>query len=106
MKSLYRFLIRFYQARISPRKGYRCAYSVEHGGPGCSGAVLGILESKGLLGGLPDIRGRFADCSAAAEERRRRRKGGSGCGGGLDNACDAADCVSDGCPSISMSWKR
>lgn len=100
MKILYTFLIKQYQKRISPHKGYRCAYSLEHGGPGCSGAVLEILESKGFFGGISDIRERFLSCKISAEERdrrkedrkRRREDNGSNC---LDAVCvpDISDCI-------------
>ncbi len=120
MKFAYRFLIRLYQTRLSPRKGFRCAYSVEHGGPGCSGAVLEILEAKGLICGLPSIRHRFKQCSDAAEERkkRRRREDRAACGcDGLDAALscrgakgcldDVGDCVPDGnCLSIGAFIRR
>lgn len=122
MRFLYRFLIRLYQTRLSPRKGFRCAYSVVHGGPGCSGAVLEILETKGLIRGLPSIRSRFQQCSDAAEERKKRRRrenGAAACGcDGLDAALsscqgpkgcldDVGDCVPGGdCLSISAIFRR
>ena len=103
MKWFYRFGIRFYQKLISPRKGYRCAHSLEHGGPGCSGAVLEILEEHGLWHGYGLISQRFADCSDSAEKRRKReekrRNKGKGCGR-EDGKCrpelpylDCGDCI-------------
>jgi len=123
VKFAYRFLIRLYQTQLSPRKGFRCAYSLEHGGPGCSGAVLEILETKGLILGMPSIRNRFQQCSVAAEERekRRRREDRTACGcDGLDaaleaaRACggsrgcfDGADCMPDAnCLSIGAFIRR
>ena len=74
MAFLYRFLIGLYQKHLSPRKGYRCAYSLEHGGTGCSGAVLHILEEKGLWRGWSLIHKRFDECGNAAERRKERHK--------------------------------
>lgn len=74
MKTLYRLAIGVYQQKISPHKGFRCAYSVEHGGPGCSGAVLSILEDKGLFSGWGLIKQRFHSCDSAAKEREERKK--------------------------------
>lgn len=103
MKWFYRLGIGFYQRFISPRKGYRCAHSLEHGGPGCSGAVLQILEEHGLWRGYGKISQRFADCSDSAQERREReekkRKKDKGCGngsGGRDckpESCEILECV-------------
>jgi putative component of membrane protein insertase Oxa1/YidC/SpoIIIJ protein YidD len=94
---IYRFLIKLYQRHLSPRKGYRCAYSLEHGGTGCSGAVLNILEEKGALRGWSDIKLRFARCTDAADEQKKRKKqrekkkpdSAADCG------CDIAEAVGD-----------
>jgi len=95
MKIIYRFMIGLYQKYLSPRKGYRCAYSLEHGGSGCSGAVLNILETHGLFRGWSLIKHRFHECSEAAEKRKKRKKEGSGscpdCST-VDNACEGANC--------------
>lgn len=55
-----------YQRWLSPRKGYRCAYSVRHGGTGCSGFAKHAIRDHGFVSALPMIRTRFADCKAAA----------------------------------------
>lgn len=103
MKTLYRLAIGLYQQKISPRKGFRCAYSVEHGGPGCSGAVLSILEQKGLINGWGMIKARFHDCESAAKERKKRHKkkpdrgGSKSCLPGQAGDClDIGDCIPDG----------
>jgi len=54
-----------YQQYISPNKGFRCAYSVHHGGTGCSGYAKRAIRNRGLWRALPDIRQRFRDCHAA-----------------------------------------
>jgi putative component of membrane protein insertase Oxa1/YidC/SpoIIIJ protein YidD len=57
--------IRFYQRRLSPHKGFRCAHAALHGGESCSGAVARIVREEGLLAGRQSIAGRFRDCRAA-----------------------------------------
>ncbi|MEM5550874.1 membrane protein insertion efficiency factor YidD [Pseudoalteromonas neustonica] len=44
MKYLALLLIRFYQKRISPYKGFRCAHAALHQGVSCSEAVKHIIE--------------------------------------------------------------
>jgi putative component of membrane protein insertase Oxa1/YidC/SpoIIIJ protein YidD len=113
----YRFAIGLYQKHLSPRKGFRCAHSLEHGGPGCSGAVLQILETHGLFGGFRQIGERFISCEESAQQRKEREKkqknqptgGGGGDSSskacGLDTALDCAtfDCTPDcgDCGSLS-----
>ena len=120
------FGIFLYQRWLSPRKGYRCAYSVLHGGTGCSGYAKGAIRDHGLRAALPLVRARFADCRAAFAElgggddtgRRRDRwwhhidplgccdgpsrapgPKGSGClPDNCDlNPCDANPCDGGGC---------
>jgi len=77
--------IYLYQRWLSPRKGYRCAYSVLHGGTGCSGYAKAAIRERGLLAALPLVRARFRDCRVAFSEIRgededkrddsKRRKG-------------------------------
>lgn len=54
-----------YQNYISPRKGFRCAYSVQNGGTGCSGYAKYAIRDHGLWRALPIIRQRLRDCKAA-----------------------------------------
>lgn len=61
-----------YQRWFSPRKGYRCAYSVLHGGTGCSGFVKHQIMDHGLWRAIPFIRQRFRDCQHASQELRTR----------------------------------
>jgi putative component of membrane protein insertase Oxa1/YidC/SpoIIIJ protein YidD len=101
-------MIWFYQQFISPRKGYRCAHSVVHGGTGCSGYAKHRIRDVGLLSAIPDIRQRLKDCSATASERRqsgdgegRRRKNRAKRDGFLDNFvfCEGVELCGnlDGC---------
>ncbi|MEM6664695.1 MAG: membrane protein insertion efficiency factor YidD [Pseudomonadota bacterium] len=57
--------IALYQLWISPRKGFRCAHAVLHGGPGCSGFAKQAIREQGLWHAVSAIRGRFRDCRAA-----------------------------------------
>ncbi|SHF19760.1 Haemolytic domain-containing protein [Litoreibacter ascidiaceicola] len=54
-----------YQQYLSPSKGFRCAYSVRHGGTGCSGYAKHAIRDLGLWRALPAIRERFRDCRTA-----------------------------------------
>ncbi|WP_341365390.1 membrane protein insertion efficiency factor YidD [Yoonia sp. BS5-3] len=62
-----------YQRYISPRKGYRCAYSVRHGGTGCSGYIKFAIKEHGIIAAIPLIKKRFADCKLANAELRKAR---------------------------------
>lgn len=76
-----------YQRHLSPRKGYRCAYSVVHGGTGCSGFAKHAIHSDGLVRAIPRIMQRFEDCRDAA--RMLRTDIDCGCAGdALPSSCD------------------
>ena len=63
-------LIELYQRHLSPRKGYRCAYSVLHGGTGCSGYAKHAIAEHGIFNAYPLIMQRFSDCTDAAKHFR------------------------------------
>lgn len=92
--------IKGYQRYISPRKGFRCAYGVLHGTHGCSGAVIEILQKKGILAGVPAIRERFSACKDACEElnkqkeQKKQKKKEEADGECCLDPTDACDCVS------------
>lgn len=65
MKWIVNGVISFYQAHISPRKGFTCAFRMLHGGDSCSQAVKKIVSGKGPVTGLGDIRARFSACRRA-----------------------------------------
>lgn len=89
-------LIWFYQRYISPKKGFRCAYRVIHGGTGCSGYAKQRIREDGIIRAIPDIRKRLTACKETAlsvrsrcekgKTRRRARKRD-----GCINSCDCAD---------------
>jgi putative component of membrane protein insertase Oxa1/YidC/SpoIIIJ protein YidD len=60
-------LIRLYQDRLSPHKGWSCAHRVAHGGPSCSAAVREIVAVSGLLRGAVPTAVRFLACYRAAQ---------------------------------------
>jgi len=65
--------IGFYQRRISPRKGWRCAHRVLHGGPSCSGFVKIAIRTYGWREAIPIVKGRFAECKQASRTLRAQR---------------------------------
>ncbi len=71
-----RLLIRsigFYQRRLSPYKGFSCAYRVLHGTHSCSQATQEILRDHALVEALPRIRHQFCQCRDAMHIIRDRR---------------------------------
>jgi uncharacterized protein len=58
-------LISFYQRRISPYKGYRCAHGAYHDGPSCSEFAKQTVAEKGLYAAILLMRERFALCHRA-----------------------------------------
>ena len=79
--------IGFYQTRLSPRKGYRCAYSVLHGGTGCSGYTKHAIMDHGIWAAIGMSKQRMIACKNAATElngdKPKKRKRGS-----LPSWCD------------------
>lgn len=67
------WLIGVYQAHLSPRKGWRCAYSVLHGGPGCSGFARQTIQTRGSFAAAGLVRARFRDCKNASQTLRAAR---------------------------------
>ena len=67
MKHICIALIKFYQLFISPYKGFRCAHHVLHQRECCSNRVKDLIMQYGLIGALPLVRVRFAECRKAYE---------------------------------------
>ena len=44
--------IDWYRRKVSPHKGFSCAYRVQWGGRSCAGVVRAALISEGLFGGM------------------------------------------------------
>lgn len=60
------FLIEDYQARISPRKGYQCAYARLHGELTCSAYAIKVIREQGTCAGLARMKVRFRQCYQAS----------------------------------------
>jgi len=61
-----------YQKRISPHKGWRCAYGKLHGGTGCSGFVKNAIREHGWQAAVPMARERFQQCKLAGVQLRAK----------------------------------
>ncbi|PZR52608.1 membrane protein insertion efficiency factor YidD [Xylanimonas oleitrophica] len=72
-----------YQRRISPRKGWRCAHGVLHGGAGCSGAVRDLVARRGLVRSVLPAAVRFWACYQAAHVLALAEVRGVCCCGGI-----------------------
>jgi len=59
-------LIRLYQRRLSPRKGWTCAHLVAHGGQSCSAAVRDVVVRRGVVRSVVPTAARFVACYQAA----------------------------------------
>jgi uncharacterized protein len=128
MRTLLLWLIRLYQTRVSPYKGFRCAYRARRGRASCSTFGYTAISRHGVVLGLLLLRRRFRKCSAAAAsappsrqmQSRPKHQAGhcdlpcdlpvgdfQGCDGGHHDACDclsAAPCDDGGC--CDGLWER
>jgi putative component of membrane protein insertase Oxa1/YidC/SpoIIIJ protein YidD len=76
-------LIRGYQRRLSPRKGWSCAYRVAHGGTSCSEAVRQAVARRGVLRGIRPSVLQLVACYQAAALLQRSQVNGVCCCGGI-----------------------
>jgi len=58
-------VIDFYQTRLSPLKGFRCAHRARHGGPSCSQVVKNAIRRGGVMAGWTALKRRAAACRRA-----------------------------------------
>lgn len=65
-------LISLYQTRISPHKGFACAYRVLYGSESCSQYIKRTIQAYGVWQSLPLIRERFQDCKNANQRLKHR----------------------------------
>ena len=111
-------MIRLYQKHISPRKGFRCAHRVLHGGASCSEFARQYTLEHGLWAMFPALRLRFRECRMAKETLTANGKAGAAsqkkdptplwcemCGGigdcgfaGAESSCDAPGVDACDCP--------
>jgi putative component of membrane protein insertase Oxa1/YidC/SpoIIIJ protein YidD len=75
--------IGLYQERLSPRKGWSCAYGVAHGDATCSGAVRDIVARRGLVRGTVPVVLQLLACYQAASLLRQHNVQGVCCCGGI-----------------------
>ena len=61
-------LIGAYQRYLSPRKGFRCAYGVLHGGGTCSSIGKRLLREQGMVSFFKGMRVQFTACRLAAQQ--------------------------------------
>lgn len=92
--------IQFYQAWLSPLKGFRCAHSVVHGSLPCSEFGKRALAKYGYAKGYRLLRLRFLACAAAKRKASKERKatGGTKAGTCKEWSCAGADiscCIAD-----------
>ncbi|MCM3662369.1 membrane protein insertion efficiency factor YidD [Georgenia satyanarayanai] len=76
-------LIRLYQQRLSPRKGWTCAHLVAHGGQSCSAAVRDVVVSRGVARSVVPTVLRFVACYQAASMLATTQVQGVCCCGGI-----------------------
>jgi putative component of membrane protein insertase Oxa1/YidC/SpoIIIJ protein YidD len=98
--------IRFYKRRVSPHKGYGCAYRVYTGRCSCSTLGLRAISRFGAVRGLGVLRQRLAECHFEAVRRRTHRPlarqaqaGFVDCVVPCDGSCEALTCA-DGCDAV------
>ena len=104
-RSLLLAAIRGYKRRLSPHKGFACAYRVHEGCASCSSLGLRAISRYGAWRGLGVLRLRLEQCHLVAEEHRAQRRAPASAQAGFvdcvpcDAACvDVSACsVGDGC---------
>jgi len=103
MRQLALSAISLYQRRISPHKGFCCAYSADTGHGSCSVLGYRAVRRHGVLSGFGILLQRFERCSAA--QRRVGRSAGDRRGqqGFCDVGCDlpSGDCVASACDAVT-----
>ena len=58
-------VLNFYQHRISPHKGYSCAFRVWHEDISCSEYAKLVISQQGVTAVLPKLYRRLCDCRKA-----------------------------------------
>jgi len=105
MKQIALAAIRLYQRYLSPRKGFRCAYSVYSGRSGCSGVGYRAIRRYGLWRGYLVLRRRLEKCGIAHRRRHGRSLAMQAQAGFCDAPCDLdfTDMASEVC-DCSCDW--
>ena len=71
MSKIILWLILFYKSKISPHKGYCCAYRTRTGRMSCSTFGYRAVKRHGVVVGMLVLKRRFKKCSAAYYESPR-----------------------------------
>ena len=84
MRKIILSLITFYQRRISPHKGYSCAYGVLHKNGTCSSRVYSIIQNSPRANLISEISTQFKACKEAhfklsSEKDKDEENGNNGC---------------------------
>jgi len=66
--------IGYYQEKISPRKGYSCAYSAYYNDSSCSSYCKQEIQNSGLCLGIYKTIGRLKKCKQAGGKIKEKRK--------------------------------
>jgi putative component of membrane protein insertase Oxa1/YidC/SpoIIIJ protein YidD len=123
MSKLLLWMIGVYRTRVSPHKGFYCAYRAQAGRRSCSAFGFLAIQRYGAIVGLMLLRRRFRKCSNAyrsgAERLQRIRSGPARQRGHCDlpigdcdfgHGCHASDIVDcGGCDDfgcIDKLWKK
>lgn len=120
MKVLALAAIKFYQRKISPHKGFCCAYAAYTSDASCSALGYRAIRRFGVWDGLIVLDRRLARCGMAhritSRARpmvlpmpKRRQAGHVDCSGCDASGCDAIGCDTplsalDGCAGCSCDW--
>jgi putative component of membrane protein insertase Oxa1/YidC/SpoIIIJ protein YidD len=116
MRALLLAAIRFYQRRISPHKGFCCAYRAHTARASCSSLGLRAVRRYGALAGLAVLNRRLYLCGVAHRRfssvmrPQRQQRGDCDCDLPCDSSCDlpgprscpAGECLDFG----SCDWGR
>lgn len=90
--------IECYKTKISPLKGWKCAYGVTHG-ISCSTVTANLIKEHGMMNARPFIKQQFADCGAEFERLKAEKESNSlsnqYCNS--NNKCDNCDVPFWGC---------
>lgn len=80
--------IKCYKKFISPFKGFKCAYAVNHG-ISCSTVANNLIKEHGVIAARPLIKQQFTDCRSEFE-KIKNDKGSSSCSSNYNNnsLCD------------------
>jgi putative component of membrane protein insertase Oxa1/YidC/SpoIIIJ protein YidD len=89
--------IRFYKRRVSPHKGFACAWRVHTGGCSCSTLGYRAVSRFGVVRGLGVLRLRLDRCHEVFLRHGARSRQRGFCDLPCDASCDLPDCDAGVC---------